>query len=153
MAKSTAEAKPAVKGKGKAAVEETPAKAARAVKSTPDFTVDEVWDLGRAFSKDARKALTTLNEGVTEYAEKANADEKTYRDHITPIKYVQRRVDRISLSLDELDAGIKARKPREAKPKTVADEAPAKTKVAKPAKGKAPKVEEDDDEDEDDDLD
>ena len=129
----------------------------KAPKATPDFTVADVWNLGKEFQSSVRSSINDYSAAVEEMNSKAVDDPKTYRDHITAIKFQQRRVDRITLSLDELENGMKERKPREAKPKDA-----AKSKAKKKAEAEAEDedeeaveealdIDDDDDDDEDDD--
>lgn len=92
-------------------------KVEKAPKVEPEFTSAEVMGVAKEYAASARDSITEFGDQIKGYSDKANADPKTYRDAITTIKYVERRVERLTLSLDELEAGLKVRKVREPKPR------------------------------------
>jgi hypothetical protein len=145
--------KPVTKKAKAPAKEAKPApKKERAAKSEPEFSVADVWSVGRDFSKSTRSSLDDFASQVKDMSEKAEADPKTYRDHLTAIKFNERRVERITMSLDELDRGLKERKERVAKPKAETPAKKAKAKEPEPDEEEEDD-EEDEEEDEEDDLD
>lgn len=142
MAAKTAE-KPKVAKEKATAKTPAPAKEPkpRAVKTEPKFPVSEIWAAGKEYASVAKSALKDFDAKITHLEKQVEEDPKAYRDHITPLKFERRRVERITLSLEELEAGLKERKPREPKPK---DE----TAKPKATRAKAKKVEEPEEEDE-----
>lgn len=108
-------------------------------KVEPKFTVSELWALGKDFSASARSGLNDFKEGIEARLKDIEADPKTYRDHVTAAKFLLRRAERVELSLDELNTGLKERAPRAEKPAS----------EKKPRAKKETPVVDEDDEDED----
>lgn len=145
MATKTAE-KPTVKKTAKPAAEKPKAEPKkREPKAEPKFSVEDVWQAGKDYASVSRSALKDFASTVNDFQTQVDADPRTYRDHATAVKYLQRRAERIELSLTELETGLKERKKPERKPRP---EKPATTRKTK-AKVEEPEDVEDEDEDED----
>ena len=156
MAKNTATVpEPKAKGKKGAAEAEAPATKTKAEKTVAVFTVADVSAASKEFSGEATRVLEGFKNMVSGWLAKCEADPRAYRDHVTAVKFADRRIERISLSLSELAAGLKERTPRPPKAEKTEEaapaeeEAPAKTK-GKKAKAAEAKVEADDEDDLDD---
>src|SRR5574337_828466 len=103
----------------------------REPRAEPKFSVEEVWETGRSYASVARSALSDYAAEVKNFQDQIDADPRAYRDHATAVKFQQRRVDRITLSLQELEQGLKERKKPERKPR-----------AEKPVRKTKPKAEE-----------
>lgn len=136
------------KSKADKPVSEPKVKKEKAPKTEAAFTIADVWAVGKEVVSQIRPLVDEFASKASELQKTADADPKTYRDHIVAIKFLNRRADRVGLSLAELEAGMKERKPRVPK----APKAP-KAKKEKVAKVEEPDEDEfDEDEDEDEDL-
>lgn len=144
-----AKAAPKAKTKAEEPVdeEEAEAKSSKKSKATPDFDSVQVMTLAKDYAETAKAGLDEFGVKIKDMLTKAEADPKTYRDVITTVKFVERRVERMGLSITELTAGLKERAPRAEKPEAPAKaEKPAKAKAA--PKGKAKPAADDDDDEE-----
>lgn len=140
MATATAQ-KPKVKSaKTSTKAEKAPVeKKERAPKAEPNFSVADVWAVGKQAVASIRPSIKEFESRVADLQKQADADPKTYRDHMTALKYLTRRSERMNLSLTELETGLKERKPRAVKAE----------KPAKPAKSEAPPADAEDEDDDD----